>query len=86
MRRGYQNRQHPSAWILPVGLALAVCALSSQMHQFHRLQAISRAYLWTIRGLLCAAGTPKVRACCSIATPLLLAFRTGLAQVWMPQV
>lgn len=83
MRHGYQKQQPPSAWILPVPLALAVCALSSWMHW---LQAILHAYLWTIRGLLCAPGTQRVRSRRSATTPLLLAFCTGLVQVLMPQV
>lgn len=83
MQHGYQRWQPPSAWILPVRLALAVWALSSRMH---RLQAILHAYLWTIRGLLCAPGAQRVLSCCSATMPLLLAFCTCLAQVLMLQV
>lgn len=69
---GCQKQQPPPAWILPIGLALALCALSSEMHQ---LQAIY-ADLWTI------LGTQRVH-CCSATVPLLLVFWTGLGQVLM---
>lgn len=82
MQCGYQQQQAPPGWILPIGLALAGRALSSQVHL---LQAALRACLWTTR-LLKSTCTQRVCCSCSAPTPLLLALRTGLVQGWALQV
>lgn len=72
--------QPPPAWILPVRLALALCAECSQVQL--AMSNFTRFFV-SHKGLLCVPATQGMCSC-GATMPLLLALCMGL--VWMLQV